>query len=50
MKGLAPPTLPLVATPSNVGVSINLTPLNQLGCAKPSSLGEPAWFMLLASP
>ncbi len=37
MKGLAPPTLPLVATPSNGGVSRNLTPLHQLGCPKPSS-------------
>ncbi len=30
MKGLAPSTLPLVATPSNEGVSRNLTPLHQL--------------------
>ncbi len=37
MKGLAPPTLPLVATPSNEGVSRNLTPLRQLFCPKPSS-------------
>ncbi len=37
MKGLAPPALPLVATPSNEGVSRNLTPLHQLGCPKPSS-------------
>ncbi len=38
MKGLAPPTLPLVATPSNEGVSRNMTPLHQLVCPKPSSV------------
>ncbi len=36
MKGPAPPTLPLLATPSNEGVSRNLTPLHQLVCPKPS--------------
>ncbi len=36
MKGLTPPTLPLVATPSNEGVSRDLSPVNQLVCPKPS--------------
>ncbi len=41
MKGLAPPTLPLVATPSNEGVSRNLTPLHQLVGPKQSSFPYP---------
>ncbi len=49
MKGLAPPTLPLVATPSNEGVSRNLTPLHQLVCPKPSSPTSKRWAPALTS-